>query len=323
MIDLQAVPGLEEELKKVNEHIERFCTSETESMQKVMDWVLKARGKQIRPILTILCSGLKGKKVDVSEVAAVVEICHTASLIHDDIIDDADMRRGELSVHKKFGKEMAVYAGDFMIFSMIRKTRLMNKPWYKDMFEKLEIMCEGEVTQYDCQYNTEVTEERYNKNIIGKTSAMFAMACVSGAHEGKCNDKECQAVDRFAENFGLLFQVRDDYMDFVSTLNKSKKTIHNDFWFGYYTLPALYTFKNPEVGGRLKEIARELKEGKKTDSIDQEITELITKAGGFQYTLDKIQEYAAKAKDALSCFGDTVEKQQLFRLVDYLVDSVM
>lgn len=115
MISVQEVPGLKDELLQVNRHMERLCMSNSPSMQKMVDWVLNARGKQIRPILTLLCSRLKGKKVDATEVAAIIEICHTASLIHDDIIDDTDMRRGQLSVQKKFGREMAVYCGDFMI----------------------------------------------------------------------------------------------------------------------------------------------------------------------------------------------------------------
>lgn len=91
MIDM---PEIDAELQRVNAHIERICRSNSESMQKVLDWVLAARGKQIRPILTLLCTRLKGKKADATEIAAVIEVCHTASLIHDDIIDEADSRRG-------------------------------------------------------------------------------------------------------------------------------------------------------------------------------------------------------------------------------------
>lgn len=94
------IPWLETELQMVNAHIERLCQSDSESMQKILDWVLNARGKQIRPILTLLCARLKGRAVDATEAAALIEICHTASLIHDDIIDEADTRRGQLSVHK-------------------------------------------------------------------------------------------------------------------------------------------------------------------------------------------------------------------------------
>ena len=114
--DLERLFLLEPELTRVNQHLERLCQSQNPSMQKILQWVLQARGKQLRPILTLLFAKLAGKQVDATEIAAVIEICHTASLLHDDVIDEAELRRGQLSVQKKFGREMAIYAGDFMIF---------------------------------------------------------------------------------------------------------------------------------------------------------------------------------------------------------------
>lgn len=322
MVNLNDIPEMEKELEKVNHHIERLCQSENESMQKMMDWVLQARGKQIRPILTLLCSKLKGKKVDATEIAAVIEICHTASLIHDDIIDEADVRRGQFSLQKEFGKEMAVYAGDFMIFSTIGRTSLMNKPWYRTMFAKLEIMCNGEVGQFDNRYNIEITEEQYLSNIIGKTSAMFEIACVAGAYEGKCNDIERKAIENFAEKFGLLFQLRDDLMDFVSTNSISKKTIHNDFWCGYYTLPAIHTFSHPKYGAELKYIASEVKKGLHSSEIDRKIAELINASGGCLYTIALIEKYAQEAKECLTVFKESIAKRKLIEVIDKLLLSI-
>lgn len=124
IMDLEGLSLLESELARVNQHIERLFQSQNPSMQKILQWVLQARGKQLRPILTLLCAKLAGKQIDATEIAAVIEICHTASLLHDDVIDEAELRRGQLPVQKKFGREMAVYAGDFMIFSAIVKVRL-------------------------------------------------------------------------------------------------------------------------------------------------------------------------------------------------------
>lgn len=323
MINTKEVPGLDDELLQVNKHIERLCTSNSPSMQKMIDWVLNARGKQIRPILTLLCSKLKNKKVDATEVAAVIEICHTASLVHDDIIDNADTRRGQLSVHKKFGPEMAVYCGDFMIFATLGRTELRLKPWYKDMFAKLEIMCDGEVGQFDNQYNTDINEEKYIENIIGKTSAMFSIACDAGAYEGKCSKDERKAVDNFARNFGLLFQMRDDLIDFVSTDELSLKTIHNDFGSGYYTLPAIHTFENPECGEELLSLAKKLKDGNRDESIDARISELIKKADGYRYTIARIEYYKEEAKKSLDCFGENIAKKKLLELVDILWESTL
>lgn len=124
IMDLEGLSLLEPELARVNQHIERLFQSQNPSMQKILQWVLQARGKQLRPVLTLLCAKLAGKQIDATEIAAVIEICHTASLLHDDVIDEAELRRGQLPVQKKFGREMAVYAGDFMIFSAIVKVRL-------------------------------------------------------------------------------------------------------------------------------------------------------------------------------------------------------
>lgn len=313
MIDM---PEINTELQMVNTHIERLCRSNSESMQKMLDWVLKARGKQIRPLLTLLCARLKGKSVDVTEIAAVIEICHTASLIHDDIIDEADTRRGQLSVQKKFGREMAVYAGDFMIFAAISRTGLRKKPYYGSIFEQLERMCDGEVSQFEHHYDTSITEEKYIENIIGKTSAMFCIACGTGAYEGRCNDSEILAVERYAEKFGLVFQLRDDLMDFLPTDDLSEKTIHNDFWCGYYTLPAIHTFSDCRNGAELKQIAVDIKKGLYSELTDKRIAELINASDGFGYTLRMIDEYAKEAEQALDVFKDSIARQKLLEFVD-------
>ena len=321
-IDINDVPGLEKDLIQVNKHIERLCQSDTPTMQKLMDWMLESRGKQIRPILTLLCARLTERKVDATETAAVIEICHTASLIHDDIIDEADVRRGRTSLQKQFGKEMAVYAGDFMIFSAIARTKLINKPWYRKMFAKLEIMCNGEVGQFDNQYNSSITEEMYLNNIIGKTSSMFEIACESGACEGKCSKSQQTAVGVFAKYFGLMFQIRDDLMDFISNTEKSTKTVHNDFWCGYYTLPAIHTFESSVYGIELKEIAAKLKDHPRSSELDDRIAWLITQADGYRYTYDKIMTYGELAKKQMDCFIDTAAKRKLIELVDMLMNSV-
>ena len=311
------MPEINTELQMVNTHIERLCRSNSESMQKMLDWVLKARGKQIRPLLTLLCARLKGKSVDVTEIAAVIEICHTASLIHDDIIDEADTRRGQLSVQKKFGREMAVYAGDFMIFAAISRTGLRKKPYYGSIFEQLERMCDGEVSQFEHRYDTEITEEKYIENIIGKTSAMFCIACGTGAYEGRCNDSEILAVEQYAEKFGLVFQLRDDLMDFLPTDDLSEKTIHNDFWCGYYTLPAIHTFSDCRNGAELKQIAEDIKKGLYSELTDKRIAELINASDGFGYTLRMIDEYAKEAKQALNVFKDSIGKSCLNWLIRF------
>ena len=319
MISFADIPELAEELSRVNEHMERLCRSGNASMQKVMDWVLSARGKQLRPILTLLCAKLKDKQTDVTELAAVVEICHTASLIHDDIVDDSDVRRGQPSVAKRFGKEMAVYAGDFMIFVTLGRTDLRLKPWYRDMFQNLEVMCDGELAQFDTRYHTDLTEEQYIDHIIGKTASMFCIACESGAYEGGCNDAEREAIHRFAVNLGLLFQMRDDLRDFLSSGEAALKTVQNDFRNGYYTLPAIHTFTHPVYGAPLMELAQKTKSGRFESGDTERVVELIRSSDGFHYTYNRVCEYAGQAKDALSPFKANKATRKLLELIDDLL----
>ena len=322
MIDYSEIKGLDQDLKKVNEHIRRLCKSDDEVMQKMMDEVILAQGKQIRPLLTLLCSRLNQKRADASETAAVIEICHTASLIHDDIIDHSDYRRGKPSLQKQFGPEMAVYAGDFMIFSTIGRTQLTNKPWYKKMFQYLEVMCNGEVSQYAHQFDMDITEEQYISNIIGKTSAMFIIACESVAYEGKCSYQQRQAIERFAKYFGLVFQIRDDLSDLLSTKKSERKTIHSDLKNGYYTLPVIHTFSHPIYGEQLREIAKKVRREVDNTQYDETINKIIRSAGGYAYAVKQIKKYYEAAVSELRLFKDSPSKKALLSITAYLIDHL-
>lgn len=316
-------PGMEEDLEKVNGHIKRLLSSDLPSMQEMMDYVLGARGKQIRPILTILCSKLHGKQnADATEMAAIVEIFHTASLIHDDIIDNADTRRGRPSVQQKFGRDMALYAGDFMIFSTLAQTLLTAKVWYKDIFKKMNVMCTGEIAQYGKRHDTAITEEQYLNNIVGKTSAMFSAACLMGAYSGSCTQKEIAAVDEYAKNFGLIFQLRDDLRDFLTTEKESKKPVHSDFRNGYFTLPAIVTFRDEKYGPMLRDINAKLERGEDDPSIDEELQKLMTVSGGYEYSLRKMQECRDAAIAALEPIKESDAKNKLTEIVNYCYDSM-
>lgn len=124
------------------------------------------------------------------------------------------------------------------------------------------------------------------------------------------------AAERFAEKFGLLFQLRDDLLDFVSTDDLAKKTIHNDFWCGYYTLPAIYSFSDCRNGAKLKQIAMDIKNGLYSELTDKRIAELISVSDGFGYTLRMIDKYAEEAKQSLNVFKDSIARKKLQELVD-------
>lgn len=314
---------LVQKLDETDNHIKRICRSETPQMQQMLDYVLSVKGKQIRPMMTFLCSRLTGKKPNVAELAAVVEICHIASLVHDDIIDDGVLRRGHESLQKKFGKEMAVYCGDYMIFAAISRTKLVNKLWYRKVFNKLEFMCNCEIEQYHCRYDLNVSEQEYIEYMQNKTSALFEIACLTGAREARMNRHQLHLVESFATNFGIMFQLVDDLSDWLSSENVVKKKTQADFSEGYYTLPVIFTMRNNEYSGIISKLAEKCRYDKALNETDRnELTSCISQAGGFEYTYKMIDYYKYRSYESLSEFMNSPYKDLLKTITDHISASV-
>ena len=312
-----------QKLAETDIEIRRICKSDVPQMQDMLDYVLSEKGKQIRPMMTFLCSKLTGKSPKVAELAAVVEICHVASLIHDDVIDDGEIRRGHDALQKKYGKEMAVYCGDYMIFAAISRTKLVNKLWYKSVFKKLEFMCNGEINQYYNQYNLKVNENDYIDYLKDKTAALFEIACLSGAREAKMNRSQLRAVENFANCFGIMFQLVDDMSDWISSQEAMKKKTQTDFINGYYTMPVIYALQNEHCYQVIEEIAKQsMNEKDLSEQNWERLYKTISQSGGFEYTYNKIKEYQRKAEQALSVFKTTEERILLSKITEYISNMV-
>lgn len=322
MIQLERIHGLEKELSLVNEHMERLLLSKNKGMQEVMNWILDSKGKQIRPILTLLCARFGDRQIDVTEYAAIIEICHMASLVHDDVIDEASYRRGRLSVQKKFGQKMAVYAGDYMIFSIIGHTncRLSNR--HKKIYQMLEQLCEGELGQNSNLYNLDITLEKYLENIEGKTAILFELACSVGAMEGKCTQKMIKHMEQYGRNLGMMFQIRDDLIDFSSSLQKEGKPVCQDFSNGIYTMPIILACREKEYYMELKKLAQGDRERKITkEEVNKRVLEILIKSKVLEQCKEQIQSYYRKAKEALDILKDCDEKVLLYNLIGEIRDS--
>jgi heptaprenyl diphosphate synthase len=316
-------PWLVQKLDETDKEIKKICHSEIPQMQQMLDYVFSVKGKQIRPMMTFLCSRLTGKKPNVVQLAAVVEICHVASLIHDDIIDDGELRRGHTTVQKKYGKEMAVYCGDYMIFAAISRTKLVNKLWYKKVFNKLEFMCNGEIKQYYNQHNTDVSEQEYIDYMQDKTSALFEIACLTGAREAKMNRHQLHVIENFARNFGIMFQLVDDLSDWVCSQDKIKKKTKADFIDGYYTLPVIYTMQNEQFAQQICDLSAKSKADKNLTNNDWDaLINAITQAGGFKYTYKMIDYYKYKTLDSLNDFKNSPYKEILKQITEFVSKTV-
>ncbi len=315
---------LHSEIVSINKHIDEILKSENPKMQEIIDWILQSRGKQLRPKLVCLCSKFGRTKSDATKIAAMLEIIHTASLVHDDIVDNSDTRRNYPSVWKKYGSHMAVYAGDFMIFCVVKEAvEDVNNKKYLNLYTVVQKMCYGELGQDSALYQTDVTEETYISNITEKTATLFQTACELGAMTTNAPSNIVTKLGEYGKNLGLLFQIRDDLLDYVSDQAELGKPILQDFVHGIYTLPIIYTFKNPSSKQVLLNIANKVKTEGITSETVKQILNTVNDSNGIKKTAIKAKEFYDAALLALTDLSDIAEKQCLEALLEKIYNNIV
>jgi heptaprenyl diphosphate synthase len=254
-------------------------------------------------------------------LAAMVELTHMASLIHDDIIDDAPYRRGQPSIQGKYGKDAAVYAGDFLIERVHywqSKERMHDASMI--LSQTVESMCIGEIGQATCRYDAHVSIETYMDNIRQKTASLFSASCTLGAMEGGCDDDTVEKLTQFGEYLGIMFQLRDDLLDFTSSETAEGKVTHKDFRDGIYTFPLLASLEtsdgrdallplmeaNADCPPGVEEIAR--------------MEQKVIQYGGLTRTVACIHQYASQAREILNSLENIPESREMRGILDKLED---
>ena len=281
----------------------------------VLEDALDSSGKMVRPKLLLLCGSLGPDCLEELEqlcmLAAMVELTHLSSLIHDDIIDEAPLRRGKPSTQSKYGKDAAVYAGDFLISRVnywLAKERLSDAAMRLN--KTVEEMCIGEIGQAGCRYRKDVTPEAYYRNIKGKTASLFKCACAMGAAQGGCCEEKIETLEQFGECLGVMFQLRDDLLDFNASGQEAGKQTHKDFLDGIYTLPVLMALGQPEGRAKLEPIMEANRQGHLTPPEIGQMEAIVRDLGGVEATWQEIHRHAAlghRLLDSLEA-GEAVEK---------------
>lgn len=300
----------EQAVRRVKEYIRRIAENPIPGTPTgtVLEEMVDVSGKMMRAKLVLQCGRFGPAFVQQADrlclLAAIVELTHLASLIHDDIIDDAPYRRGKPSVQSRFGKDAAVYAGDFLI---ARTQYWLAKEQLNDAAMRLcaavERMCIGEVGQDICKYRTDCTPEAYYRNIRGKTASLFETACTMGARQAGCSADTLQALERFGTALGMLFQLRDDLLDFTSTSQQEGKQTHKDFRDGIYTMPVLMALESDEGKAALLPLMEKNSRETLTDEEIGQMERLVVQHGGVARTREEIHRYAAEARTALDELG--------------------
>ena len=310
-----------EDIKKVNQLIVDNMQSPVVLIPQLAAHIVAAGGKRMRPMLTLAASrlcGYEGKRH--LGLAACVEFIHTATLLHDDVVDESDLRRGKPSANAIWDNKACVLVGDFL-FS--RSFELMVADGSLEVLAILSnasaVIAEGEVHQLMTANDTETSETAYLEVIEGKTAKLFAAAARIGAVVAERPKVEEEALDAYGMNLGVAFQIIDDALDYSAKQAELGKTIGDDFREGKITLPVILAFRRGNDEERTF-WRRTLEDLDQTDDDLDHAMGLLKKHKALDDTFDRARHYGAIARDALGIFDDSPEKAALIEAIDFCIE---
>lgn len=301
-----ALPGLQDELEQVSNEMEKLLPSEWNqgAVGEILGAILTGRGKGYRPSLLLLMGRIGPDYPDCSKrlyrLGALIEFVHMASLIHDDIIDDSALRRGNPTIQARFGKEAAVFSGDLIlgkVMSVLLEGGLRESGIL--IAQTVQDMCRGEITQSAWRYRTDISKEAYYKNIYGKTASMFVTACKIGGLESGCSSEITQQLGEIGRHLGYLFQIRDDLLDFLPENEEDGKPVRMDFREGILTLPVIFTLSNPKYRVDMERLIEAAQGGNLTNEQLDFLDKLIIEAGGFKSTIEEAEGHRKRIEELL------------------------
>jgi octaprenyl-diphosphate synthase len=312
--------GVRRELDRVEERLRVFTTSSNRLVSEINNYLFQKKGKRIRPALLIICAKLAGYQGEEHvESAALVEFVHTASLIHDDIIDKADVRRGTDSVHARWGANVSVLLGDYLYIKSIALALRTSYPQIiRILTETSAEMIEGELEEFRMSGNLALTEKEYLGIIRNKTASLFAAACRIGGVLGQTPPDRLEAMAAYGENLGMAFQIVDDLLDFQGDGPRLGKPILSDIREGRITLPLIYSLNNNGHHNALR--LRELLEEKSSaDKSRSEILDTVRNNGALDCSFERAREYSLRCREVLEDFPPSPHRDALSTLAEFVL----
>jgi octaprenyl-diphosphate synthase len=310
---------LAEELNMFEAHFKEAVKSRIRTLDRIMQYIVRRKGKQMRPMFVLLCAKLGGKVNESSyRAASLVELVHTATLVHDDVVDDSMERRGFFSINALWKNKIAILVGDYLLSKGLLLS-LTNKDHQvlEILTEAFRLMSEGELLQYEKSRKLNLDEEVYYDIIKGKTASLLASACAAGASTTFEDPQQIEQLKLFGEKVGMAFQVKDDLFDY-GTQDVGKPT-GNDIKEKKLTLPLIYTLNNCAPDTRRKLIYIVKNENTQKDKV-QFVLDAVQEYGGIRYATDKMMAFRDEALHILYQFPDSDVRKALEELVRYTTD---
>jgi octaprenyl-diphosphate synthase len=310
---------ISDDMRAVDQVIRSQLKSDVPLVNQIAEYIIGAGGKRIRPVLVLLMANAYGmESTDHHKLAAVIEFIHTATLLHDDVVDESSMRRGRQTANALFGNAASVLVGDFVYsraFQMM--VSLDDMRVMRILADATNVIAEGEVLQLLNMHDPDVSEARYLQVIRSKTAKLFEAAAEIGALIAGAEDIDVEAAAEFGRSLGTAFQLIDDVLDYSGNIAATGKNIGDDLREGKPTLPLIYLMERGSTAQR--ELVRSCIENGDEQHFN-EILSMITQSGALTYTTELAINAADIARNAISMLDDTCYKTALMDLCDFAVN---
>ena len=308
-------------MRAIEEAIAAEIASPVHLIHEMGEFIAGAGGKRLRPILLLMAARVAGYHGPRAvRMGCVVELLHTATLIHDDVVDQAPLRRGRPSANARWGDDASILVGDHLYS---KSFALMVADGDPSVLATLALatvsMTEAEVLQLQCKRDGTASEADYLRIITQKTASFISACCRIGGLLAKANEDQVDALTRYGESIGIAFQISDDSLDFVADQGRLGKAVGADLKEGKRTLPLIAALEcaTPAEWDRVQSV---LKRHAAEPGEIEEIRLLVERYGGVEYALGRAQDYAQSAKQALDAFPDGPDKETLLLVADYVVE---
>ena len=300
---------------------EKSLTHDYGLLAQVLDHIRQRAGKRMRPMLILLMAKHFGGITDATQYAAVgLELLHTASLVHDDVVDDSAERRGQSSVNAEYNNKVAVLVGDYILSTALLNVALTdNQIIVKRLAELGRTLASGEILQLSNIQNSEISEDVYYDVIIQKTAALFEACCTIGALSAGGSEEDIEKASLFGRNLGIMFQIKDDIFDYSQSSEIGKPT-GNDMAEGKLTLPVIYAL-NSTGNVNMRALAMKVKDRTVTTDEITMLVDFTKKNGGIEYAEKRMNDFSVLCKDYVAQHVvDQEVRDSLYAYIDYIVN---
>lgn len=307
-------------LDEFNKYFKKLMSSDVTILNLILKYLNLRKGKQLRPVLVFLsaeiCGGINQRSYT---GAGLVEILHTATLIHDDVVDEAKERRGLASINSEWNNKIAVLVGDYLLsLGLIIASEQNEFSFLNATSDAVKRMSKGELRSIEASRVINISEEKYFKIIADKTASLISACCKIGALSSTDNSDYIQALEEYGEFLGTAFQIRDDVFDYISRSSFIGKPVGNDIKEKKITLPLLYALSKVSDKESSK-IVKIIKKGNLTKKELNEIIDFAAKNGGIDYSEQKAEVLMKQAIEKLSIFPESDAKTSLLNLSEFVV----